>query len=239
MAADFTLVPTVMHDAAPGDPMWFVERQDDGDNVRLVRMTDVLGAPIFTDFVIDVDDYDNTVAAPQPGGGTFDTGDFRMLNAELRGGRLVATHAVGLDFDGIAGADETSARWYEFDVNGLTPTLTQQGNIDPGIGIHTYFPSIAIAPNGDIGITFMQSAATQFVSMYVAGQKFGDAPGTMSTPALVKAGTQTYSGTRGGDYSGISVDPLTGSFWAANEVIILDSAAAGALRSDSHRRRTS
>src|SRR5262249_23022532 len=41
---------------------------------------------------------------------------------------------------------------------------------------------------------------------------------TMQAPVLVKAGTDTYFGTRAGDYSGITVDPVTGtSFWAANE----------------------
>ena len=34
---------------------------------------------------------------------------------------------------------------------------------------------------------------------------------------LVHAGVGTYLGTRGGDYSGISVDPVDGTFWAANE----------------------
>jgi hypothetical protein len=40
----------------------------------------------------------------------------------------------------------------------------------------------------------------------------------MQTPVLVKAGNATYTGSRAGDFSGITVDPSTGtSFWAANE----------------------
>src|SRR6185436_19258345 len=105
-------------------------------------------------------------------------------------------------------------------------------SITPGFGVHTYFGSIEIAASGDIGLTFMQSSATEFVSMYVTGQKLGDAPGTMRTPMLVKAGTETYAGTRGGDYSGMAVDPVTDSFWAANEVVILDAASLPAGKND-------
>ena len=134
-----------------------------------------------------------------------------MLNAELRDDRLVATHAVGM-------SGRATARWYEFDVSSGTPSLTQEGNIDPGPGIHTYFPSIAINDKGDLGMTYMQSSSSEFVSMYATGQAFGSVPGTMSPPVLVKAGDENYFGSRGGDYSGVSVDPVTDSFWAFNEV---------------------
>ena len=117
------------------------------------------------------------------------------------------------------GGDAT-ARWYEFDVTGGVASLKQQGNIDPGPGVHTYFPSIAINAAGDIGLTYMQSSASEYVSMYVTGQRAGDPAGAMGIPALVKAGDTTYPGGRGGDYSGITVDPVTDTFWAANEVIL-------------------
>src|SRR2546426_365034 len=66
----------------------------------------------------------------------------------------------------------------------------------------------------------MQSSASEFVSMYVAGQKHGDAADTMRASRLVQAGAFTYGGNRGGDYSGIAVDPANDSFWAANEVVV-------------------
>jgi len=131
---------------------------------------------------------------------------------------------------GLSGA--ARARWYEFDTSGVSPTLTQQGTIDQGINVHTYYPSIAIAPNGDLGMTFMQSSDNKFVSMYVTGQMFGDASGTMQFPVLAKAGEANYKAfdcfnfnsklfkgpCRAGDYSGITVDPDTpDTFCAANE----------------------
>ena len=229
---NFTLTPTVMHGSLTGDPMWFVESVI-SSQIRVVKMTNVLAAtPSFTEFNIPVAAYSfNVPNAPQKGGGrTIDTGDARMLNAELRGSRLLATHAVGL-----GGA--ARARWYEFDTSGMSPTLTQQGTLNPGLGIHNYYPSIAIAANGDIGLTFMQSSLSEFVSVYVAGQRFGDSPGTMQAPVLAKAGLANYidfdcassSPCRAGDYSGITADPgLSDTFCAANEYATSPSDPTGA-----------
>ncbi len=109
------------------------------------------------------------------------------------------------------------ARWYEFDTSGASPTLLQQGTIDPGPGVDTYYPAIAIAQGGAIGLTYMQSSPTEFMSVYVTARSPGDAAGAMQAPVLVKAGEGTYGGSRAGDYAGISVDPVDNSFWAVNE----------------------
>jgi hypothetical protein len=67
-------------------------------------------------------------------------------------------------------------------------------------------------------MTFTQSSASEFVSMYVTGRKATDPSGTMQAPVLVKAGETTFSGGRIGDYSGISVDPVAGSsFWVGKD----------------------
>jgi hypothetical protein len=60
------------------------------------------------------------------------------------------------------------------------------------VGIHTYYSSIEIAANGDIGMTFMQSSSTEFMSMYVTGQNAANSPGQLRTPMLAKAGLHTY-----------------------------------------------
>ena len=142
----FTMAVASMHESQPGDPIWLVEESDYGgtrNDVRVVRMDNpASGSPSFTEFLVPVASYTsgNLPDAPQPGG-TFNTNDARMLNAEWRDGRLVSTQAVAL-------GGKTVVRWYEFDVTGATPSLTQQGNIDPGPGIATYFPSIAINDTG-------------------------------------------------------------------------------------------
>ena len=63
--------------------------------------------------------------------------------------------------------------------------------------------------------------------MYITGQKFGAPAGTLEAPVLVKAGEaplrvfraggELPAPLRTGDYSGLAIDPVDGSFWAANE----------------------
>ncbi|HEX9443084.1 MAG TPA: hypothetical protein VGA73_03150, partial [Candidatus Binatia bacterium] len=185
-----------------------------------VKMTSVLNdPPSFTATDVQVAPYGSVPNATQSGGGfTLDAGDTRILNVEWRADRLVATQTVGLS--GLA-----RARWYEFDTSGGSPTFTQQSTIGPP-GVHTYYPSIAIAENGDLGLTFMQSSSKHFLSMYVTGQSVGDPLGTTQTPVLARAGARNYKafdctskdGCRAGDYSGITVDPsASDTFCAANE----------------------
>jgi hypothetical protein len=216
----FTMTPAVMHGASTAGQIWFVDTTDTqavfgGSSVQVVNGTNLLTAPTFTTYSIPVTAYTLPPAAIQPGsGGTIETNDARILNAEWRSGRLVAAQCVG------AGSD-AHARFYEFATGGATPALTQQGDINRGAGVDTYFPSIAIAGNGDLGMTFMESSASEYMSAYVTGQNPG---GAMQTPTLLKGGLASYSvfgeasPHRAGDYSGITVDPASpNSFWAANE----------------------
>ncbi len=225
-----TLAPATMHGstastAGSPQPMYFVEETLDsngnatGNAIRVVTATNLLtGSPTFQFSDLTVASYQPPPAATQKGSTTLiTTNDGRILNAEWRGDRLVASQTVGVSSD-----SQAHARWYEFNTNGA-PTLTQQGTIGVGSGSNSYFPSIAIDPNGDLGMTFIQSSSTEYMSMYVTGQAAGDPLGAMQTPVLVKAGQVAYSATfdsspyRAGDYSGITVDPTDGSFWAANE----------------------
>jgi hypothetical protein len=234
-AAGANLTPAVMHGSQAGSPMWFVESPDLGGNaVSVIEMTNVLNnAPNFATTPIAVTAFQLPPAAGQPGNGagTIDTGDNRILNAAWRNNRLVACQNVGTG--GLA-----HARWYEFNTGSAAPTLTQWGEINRGAGVNTYFPSIEINSVGDLGMTFMESSSTEFMSMYVTGQLTLDPAGTMEAPVLVYAGQRTYSSTgfgeangpfRAGDYSGISVDPITDRFWAANEYATAATAPPGAL----------
>jgi hypothetical protein len=218
--------PAVMHDSRPGDPMWFVTEAgaNNGTTLRVVRMTNVLSAtPTFTDFNIPVDPYGGVPSmATQPGGGLIDTNTSYIVNAAWRNDRLVAAHTAN-----AGGA--AAARWYEFDIpehgdeeGGPPPFLAQSGVINPGPGVSTYYPTVEIAANGDLGMTFLQSSPTEYPSMYVTGRQVTDPPGVMRPPVLVKAGEAPWVTARpspheGTDFSGITVDPVTGtSFWAVH-----------------------
>jgi hypothetical protein len=141
------------------------------------------------------------------------------LTASWRGDRLVAAHNV--ESDGLA-----RVRWYEISTADI-PALTQFGEISQGPDVYTYYPSIEISAGGDLGMTFMQSSADEFVSMYVTGQKAGRTDGVMTTPQLVKAGEDVYRNilpwgvdqfvTFAGYWGGIAVDPVDDTFWAAHQ----------------------
>jgi PKD repeat protein len=227
-SSHFTLAPATMHDSQPGDPMWFVEvptaainSTGSSNTIQVVKETNVLSAaPTFDTFSLGVDAYRNPPLATQKGASTLiQTNDARILNAEWRDSKLVATHTVG-----VTGDSQSHARWYQIDIDPttMTPSLGQQGTLGVGTGSNSYFPGIAIAPNGDLGLSYIQSSSSEYMSVYVTGRTASDAPGTMQTPVLAKAGEaplSQFDGSpyRAGDYSGITVDPVNGTFWIVNE----------------------
>jgi hypothetical protein len=229
-----TMVPATMHDSAAGDPMWFVEEkglEQDGSyqDLRVVKMTGLLSdTPTFTDYYVPMNAY-GIAPFPQDTADTLAAGtavsfelDTRILNVDWRNNQMVLAQNVG-----IASDINTHARWYEISMAGGTPSMVQQGEINPGPGIDTYMPSAALAPDGTIGMTYIQSAAgVEDMSMYVTGRAPSDPSGTMQlgvkvSPAPVPGQFYNYDGSRIGDFSGITVDPSDPStFWAVNEYAI-------------------
>jgi hypothetical protein len=206
----FTMAAASMHAAPANSPMYFVERGT-STSIIVTTMTNVLSAtPIFADLSLTVPSYGNAPPPHDPGGDITNTIDNRMLHAAWRGDTLVAAHNIGV-------SGEVRARWYQINTGGTT-SLTMSGTINPGTGTDTYYPSIDIAANNSIGMTYIQSGDNENMSMYVTGRAATDPVGTMQTPVRVRQGQAVYGGSRAGDYSGIAADPVTGStFWAANE----------------------
>src|SRR5207248_2025969 len=68
----------------------------------------------------------------------------------------------------------------------LVPAMVQQGEINPGPGIDTFMPSVALAADGTIGMTYIQSAAgVEDMSMYVTGRAPSDPLGKMQAGVKV------------------------------------------------------
>lgn len=181
-----TMQPAVMHGAAPGAAMYFVanDNVNANDALQVIRMTNKLSAtPTLTEFKIPVPHYGFPKGAVQPDGEEIHTGFSQPLNAAWRGDRLVMAHTIGAD-----GQKLVQARWYEFSTSGVSPTLVQSGEIAPGPSVFTYYPAIDIAPDGDLGMSFIQSSATEFMSIYVTGRKSTDPAGTMQTPGAGQRG---------------------------------------------------
>jgi uncharacterized repeat protein (TIGR01451 family) len=219
--------------------------------LRLVHVSDILtaGTSDFVDFTGNVPTYQFTPVPDPSGGGhawnngdaltpatqlgstdTIDTNDTRIDSAVMRtiSGQqhLVLTQTVNSPNDsGIA-----KARWYDFNTTAATDPsvpipLYQSGEINPGTGMFTSFPSAAIDPAGDIGMTYVESSANEDMSMYFTGKGLSES--TMEQPVLLLGGDSALSGPdgsphRAGDYSGTTVDidsngNATNAFWSANE----------------------
>ncbi len=216
-------VPAQMDDATPGEPMYFIQEDGygNGQAAQVDTLTDALSNTpdwVYTD--IPVDPYGETTYSDQPGApGSVQSIDTTFSRAQVLTVNgvpmLVATQTVTTPADDYT---TDKVRWYEFSLAG-TPSLVQQGTIDPGPGIATYNGQIAINADGALGVTYMQSSINQYVSMYVTGQVPGAPLGTMSPGVLVQAGSLSQPDSfRTGDYSGIALDPADDlTFWAINQ----------------------
>jgi hypothetical protein len=213
--------------------------------LRIVKVANILTATAsdFQSFDVTVPTYttnpvidaahpwnsgDMNANAPQLGStDQMQTNDTRILSAAWRRDAQGVEHLVASQ---DVGATVARALWYEFFTSTPSPTLNQSGDVGAP-GASSYFPSIDIAPNGNIGVNFLESSSSEYMSMYVTGRTISDPLNTTQTPTLVMAGQASYtmlggflesSPHRAGDYSGIGVDfdssgnPLN-TFWAANE----------------------
>jgi hypothetical protein len=151
--------------------------------------------------------------APQSGSTTLiATGDDRISGeAVIRNHQLWTARTVGVDVTGAGVvADRAAVEW--IDLNAITTTLSlnQTGRIFDNAAANPryyYYPSVAVTGQGNVRIGFSGSKATEFAAGYSAGRLATDLGGTMSAPALVKAGERAYNGSRWGDYSATSTDP--------------------------------
>lgn len=161
--------------------------------------------------------------------------DSRIVDAKWRTvngtGILLAAQTAALS----STADVADGRVYQFTTSLTGITGVTKYELDSG-EVSTFFPSVAIAADGSIGITFMLSAVTtdykQMLSMWVTGVSNGEVQPPVpisSISPLLQPGTLGAGGEgdpptplRVGDFSGIMVDPApeggVTSFWAANEV---------------------
>ena len=124
---------------------------------------------------------------------------------------------------------ELAAQWYAINVAGSTPAfqviggVPNVGRIGYGQNTDVFYPGVNINSAGEIGMSFMESdtlggaanPATQgYVSTFVTARTPTDPAGTMEAPVLVPTGIGTGDITdRAGDFSGLSVDPVNGTFW--------------------------
>jgi hypothetical protein len=107
--------------------------------------------------------------------------------------------------------------YYEIDVRGDTPILLKEGKIDPGPGVAVQMPSVDHDSKGNLGLTWMESSSTEFLSMWVGTvNKAGKLAASVAAPG----GGFFPVSFRIGDYSTTVLDRSNDrTFWSANEYI--------------------
>jgi hypothetical protein len=159
---------------------------------------------------------------PQPGGAIgLDalTGRYVMYRAQYRNfgthESIVFNHTVD------AGAARAGVRWYEIRDPEGAPVVFQQGTFAPNDGLHRWMGSAAMDELGNLAVGYSLASATVPSSIWYAGRLAGDPLGTLAqgeAALVVGGGSQTSTGSRWGDYSNLSVDPVDDcTFWYTTE----------------------
>ena len=185
--------------------------------IRLLAVLDPLGSPQLVSANVAVPAFTSPkrFSIPNRDGKGIDPIDGRIINVSYRDGRLFAAHTISQQ-------GQKLARWYDFDVNdwpgGGDPKLTQSGEINPGEGLHTFFPAIASNSCGGVGMVVGRSSQDEFASVQITGRYDSDPLGTMGKLIEVAVGSSGYDGGRWGDYFDIAVDPEDDErFWIVGE----------------------
>ena len=193
--------PTSMTTATSGGPFYFVEGNSDGVNgqggvggdIEIVAVSNILTTPTYTDYQV------------ASGLGSVD-----VFNVSWRNNLL-----------GVVGGNGNGVSWQLLSTSN-NPALLQSGNIIPENNAVADVPSVAVAPDGSLGINYTADDSSNTTTLYVSGRLATDAPGLMRPPQPVITCPTTDG--RWGDYSSCVVDINSAgvpqaTFWACNEYL--------------------
>jgi len=183
--------------------------------IRLHAIRNPLTAPTDTTVLINVPAYQQPEDPPQMGTTSRPiTFESRFWSCMYRNGSLWATHHTG--------SARVLQRWYQIDMGNWptsgTPTVVQQGDIDPGPTIRTFFGSIWADADDNAGMVFARTSPSEFISMGRTFRRASDPLGTMTPMVIVHNSTSPDTSNRWGDYSNVAADPVApGAFWGHHE----------------------
>ncbi|NND88357.1 MAG: T9SS type A sorting domain-containing protein, partial [Flavobacteriaceae bacterium] len=156
---------------------------------------------------------------PQGGGVDVDILQATMMN-QVQYRRFTGYNSVVMNFvvDVLAGSAEKAAvRWYELrqTADGDPWTIFQEGTYEAPDGRDAYSASMAMNANGEIGMAYTSSSATDRISIRYTGQTTGATNSVMNVAEeLIAQSTGACpSPGRLADYVQLSVDPVDQSFW--------------------------
>jgi hypothetical protein len=215
--------PAQMHgDAASrrASVEWFVSTDGNdvsGTTMRVTQMTNFLSnSPNFIYTSLPVTAYRNASKADQPGGRITTFPNTTTTQVQFHNGHLVTAMASATATDGFL---YPKGRIYQMDVSGGTPTLISEQLIDSGSGVAVQMPSVDEDSEGNLGLSWMESSTTEYLTMWVATlEPFGKLVAAVAAPG----GGFFNANFRLGDYSTTVLDLTDNSgnvFWSANEYI--------------------
>lgn len=125
---------------------------------------------------------------------------------------IVLTHIVD------KGSGVSGVRWYELRKTTGSWSIFQQNTVGAD-SRHRFLPSIAYDAQGNIGLGYNTSSASEYVSVRYVTRKTCDALGQMSAEQVLRQSTISNddNGQRYGDYSHMVADPNGNSFWFTAE----------------------
>ncbi len=225
-----------------GSPHYFVGSMDDGafdgapaDALNLFKFAVDWGTPANSTFAMtdqmDVAAVDTVfpctpssrACIPQPNTTRrLDILSYRQRPLHRFAYRNLGTHeslVVSQSVEATAGV--AGMRWYEIRSPNSSPVIHQQGTYSPD-NVNRWMGSIAMDRQGNMLMGYSVSDDTSvFPGLRFTGRLFSDPLGTMPQGEGViidGAGTQESSGSRWGDYSSMTVDPVDDcTFWYTNE----------------------
>lgn len=160
--------PAQIHGDQRGGVEWFVSTDGTnagGNTMRVTQMTQYLSnSPNFIYTSLPVTPYRNAPRADQPGG-SITTFPNTTTQVQFRSGRLVTAMASGTPADNFT---YPKALISDIDVTRGTPMLVNQFVVNPGVGVAAQMPSVDMDGDNTLGLTWMESSATEFLSMWVA-----------------------------------------------------------------------
>jgi hypothetical protein len=162
--------------------------------------------------------YQSAQRADQPGGDVTVFPNTTTTQVQYRNGHLVTAMSSSTASDGFV---YPKGLYYQVDVSGGAPTLLQEGVIDPGAGVAVQMPSVDEDSKGSLGLTWMESSNSEYLSMWVGTvlKPVGELFASVAAPG----GGFLFANFRIGDYSTPVLDPSDGrTFWSANEYIGAD-----------------
>jgi len=178
-------------------------RSGGGNSVTLWKVTHAFpAAPVVTrQATVNIGAYTPAPNAKQRGcTNTLDTIDNRIFNAVYKNGKLYAGFTEGHNW----GSGTVAAiRFLKINTATNRAVVNETYGAD---GVYYWFPALTVDGSGNIISVFARSSANEYAGIRYSDRLTTDTATRAS--ALLKAGMSCITGSRWGDYFGISVDPV-------------------------------